>query len=201
MPRTVIELLAREMDGAWKSFCDTLEGLTEDEYHWRPTPDALTLDDLFPPDSETWRTSARLTGPADKQALEYNRIVEREFFARMPSPPPLSTIEYKVAHVATCKIMYAEYAFRDGQLSWRWTDLRVPRRLDAMRVYLEDAHRTLRGYLDGLADADLQVPRQTNWGELWPTERILWVMIQHDGYHGGQIRTMRAFYRATGHRA
>ncbi len=162
MSRAMVELLAREMDGAWKSFCDTLEGLTEDEYHWRPTPDALTLDDLLPPDSENWRTIAGLAGSANEQALAYNRIVEREFFARMPAPPPLSTIAHKVAHVAICKIMYAEYAFRDGRLSWRWSDLRVPRTLNAMRGYLEDAHGTLRGYVDGLADADLQVPRQTN---------------------------------------
>lgn len=139
---------------------------------------------------------AVFAGPADNQALAYNRIVEREFYARGPRPAPLSTIAHKVGHVATCKIMYAEYAFREGRLSWRWSDLRAPRALDAMRVYLGDAHQTLRGYLDGLVDADLQVPRKTNWGELWPTERLLWVMIAHDGYHGGQIRTMRAFYRA-----
>ncbi len=73
--------------------------------------------------------------------------------------------------------------------------LRVPRTFDAMRPYLEEAQRTLRGQLDHLRDADLPAPRMTNWGDRWPTERILWVMIAHDAHHGGQIRTMRAFYR------
>lgn len=173
MSRAMIEFLARQMDGAWGRFRDALEGLTEEEYHWRSSPDALTLAHFLPPDSEDWR----------------------EYYAKMPSPPPLSTIEYKVAHVAACKIMYAEYAFREGLLRWRWTDLDVPRTLDAMHSYLEDAHTRLRKILDELTDSDLPVPRKTNWGELWPTERILWEMIAHDIYHGAQIRTMRTFYR------
>jgi hypothetical protein len=196
MSRTMVALLAREMENAWRSFCDALDGLSDDEYRWRPTDDTLTLDDLLPADSEQWRSVAGLSGPAGTEALAYNQVVEREFFARFPIPPPLSTIEHKIGHVAVCKIMYAEYAFRDGRLRWRWSDLGVPRSLNGMRGYLEDAHQTLRGYVDGLADPDLQVPRKTNWGDLWPTERILWTLIQHDGYHGGQIRTMRAFYRA-----
>jgi hypothetical protein len=51
----------------------------------------------------------------------------------------------------------------------------------------------------GLVDTDLQTRRKTNWGEHWPAERILWVMIAHDCYHGGQNRTMRAFYRSIRH--
>lgn len=150
----------------WLWLCESLDGLTDDEYVWRPTADTLTLDQLLPPESEDWRT----------------------YYAKFPSPPPLSTIEHKVGHVATCKLMYAEYAFREGRLSWRWSDLRVPRTLDAMQAYLGDAHRMLRGYLDALVDTDLRTRRKTNWGEHWPAERILWV-----------IRTMRAFYRSIRH--
>lgn len=172
----MIELLARQMDDAWRGFGDALEGLTEEEYHWRPSSDTLTLAHLLPPDSEDWRT----------------------YYAKMPSPPPLSTVEYKVAHVATCEIMYSEYAFRGGMLRWRWADLNVPTTLSTMRPYLEDAHTTLRSYLDELTDSDLPLSRKTNWGEFWPTERILWEMIVHDVYHGAQIRTMRTLYRVAG---
>ena len=65
-----------------------------------------------------------------------------------------------------------------------------------MRPYCAEAHRVLRGFVDGLSDADLPLLQKTNWGASWPTEKIVWTMIAHDIYHGAQIRTMRAVYRA-----
>ncbi|MGQ0549136.1 MAG: DinB family protein [Armatimonadota bacterium] len=175
MSRALMELLTRQMDNAWAGLREALEGLTEEEYHWRPSPDALTFDVLLPPDDEE-----------DPHA----------YWGKMPFAFPSSTIEYKVAHVATCKIMYVEYAFGEGRLRWRWSDFNVPKTLATMRPYLERAHATLRRSVEGLADSDLAVMRKTNWGEFWPTEWILWVMISHDIYHGAQIRTIRTFYRA-----
>lgn len=164
------------MDRAWGELGEGLAGLTESEYHWRPSHDALTLEDLLPADS----------GDA------------RAYFASLPASGRLSTIEHKLAHVATCKVMYAEYAFRRGTLRWRWADLSVPRNLPDMLQYLERAHLMLQSHVAELADADLPKTRKTNWGALWPTERILWTLIAHDIYHGAQIRTMRSFY-ATAH--
>lgn len=176
MSRAKVDLLLREMDSAWEGFVGALDGLTDDEYRWRPSADAFTLRHVVPPDSEDW--------PGDPVGT-----------AALGRPRP-STIEWKVAHVATCKIMYAEYAFREGRLQWRLADLRVPSTLDAIRPYCAEAHRVLRGFADGLSDADLPALRKTNWGESWPTEKIVWTMVAHDIYHGAQIRTMRAVYRA-----
>ena len=35
----------------------------------------------------------------------------------------------------------------------------------------------------------------TNWGEEWPTWRVLWTMIDHDLHHGGEIGVLRDLYR------
>lgn len=161
------------MERAYGTFGEAVTGLTDGEYYWKPTQDALTVNDLLPPDGEDWRT----------------------YFSKMPALGQLSTIEYKMAHVATCKIMYVEYAFGEGRLQWRWSDLDVPRRLPDMLRYLERAHLVLKHHVNGLTDVDLPVPRKTNWGDLLPTDRILWTLIAHDIYHGAQIRTMRAFHR------
>ncbi len=98
-------------------------------------------------------------------------------------------------------VMYAEYAFGEGRLRWRWSDLPVPRDLEEMHRYLERAHKTWRRCLDALTDSDFPLPRKTDWGELWPTERIVWEMIARDVYHEAQIRTTRAFYRTSHPRA
>jgi hypothetical protein len=53
----------------------------------------------------------------------------------------------------------------------------------------------LKTALDGLNDADLAALRPTNWGEMWPTWRILWTMAAHDWQHGGEIGCLRDLYR------
>jgi hypothetical protein len=35
----------------------------------------------------------------------------------------------------------------------------------------------------------------TNWGEEWPTRRVLWTMIDHDLHDGGEIGVLRDLYR------
>src|SRR4029079_15389458 len=44
-------------------------------------------------------------------------------------------------------------------------------------------------------EADLDPGRITNWGEEWPTWRVLWTMIDHDLHHGGEIGALRDLYR------
>jgi hypothetical protein len=87
-----------------------------------------------------------------------------------PDPPPLTTIGWRLVHLADCKVMYHEWAFG-------------PRRL--------------RAALAGLDDEQLDGPRWTNWGERWPAWRVLWTMIDHDAHHGGEIGCPRDLYRVT----
>ncbi len=100
-----------------------------------------------------------------------------------------------VLHVASCKIMYAEYAFRDGALTWRDISKRareVEPHLTKAIDWLKEAHEFWMRSWEGLSDGELTASRKTNWGEDWPTERIITAMIHHDVYHTGQIWVMRA---------
>ena len=45
--------------------------------------------------------------------------------------------------------------------------------------------------------SDLDQPRKTNWGEMWPTWRIFTTMIEHDFHHGAEIGCVRDLYRHT----
>lgn len=100
-----------------------------------------------------------------------------------------------VLHVASCKAMYAEYAFGEGKLTWR----DMSRRAREAEPYLQKAIGWLREAQDfwlrsweRLSDAELTVLRKTNWGEDWTTEKIITEMLHHDIYHTGQTWLIRA---------
>ena len=71
-------------------------------------------------------------------------------------------------HVAECKVMYVEYAFGEGRLTWvdpevrRWPADEGP--MDEVLAWLGDSHATLMRHVRALSDEDLGRPRRANWG-------------------------------------
>jgi uncharacterized damage-inducible protein DinB len=99
-------------------------------------------------------------------------------------------------HVGSCKVMYDEYAFGNGALSWDdpavvpWEADVAPR--DGTVAWLRATHDRLMEHVAALGDDDLVAPRQTNWGELRETRWLLSTLMQHDAYHAGEINNIRA---------
>ncbi len=171
MTRRLVDLLTAEMDETWQTLRSRLEGLTDEEFFWEPAPRCWTV---HPDVNERWVVD--YTDPA-------------------PEPPPFTTIAWRLVHLAMCKIMYHEYAFGPGELTW--DELAVPGTAAGAVAWLEEGHAQLRATLDGLSDADLDRMRLTNWGEPWPTWRIFWTMIHHDAHHGAEIACLRDLFRVT----
>ena len=109
-----------------------------------------------------------------------------------PIPPPVTTIGWQLVHLAACKVMYHEWAFGAAQMTW--PELDIPHSAAATLTLLEHGQTLLRADLVGLSEAQLDEPRQTNWGEHWPAWRIFWTMLDHDALHGGAIGHMRDLY-------
>lgn len=100
-----------------------------------------------------------------------------------------------VLHVASCKVMYAEYAFGSGELSWRDMSKRARQaepHLDQAIEWLKEAQDLWMRSWSELSDEELPMLRKTNWGEEWPTEKIITEMIHHYIYHAGQVWLIRA---------
>ncbi|HEV8456424.1 MAG TPA: DinB family protein [Gemmatimonadales bacterium] len=100
-----------------------------------------------------------------------------------------------VQHIATCKVMYGSAAFRDTAVRWR----DCAARLDAIGAdwqqnlaYLRESHDGWVACWSALGDDELLRLRSTNWGEQWPTWRIISTISQHDTYHAGQIALLHA---------
>jgi hypothetical protein len=169
MTRQTVQLLTAEMGEAWETVGGRLEGLTDEEFSWEPVPGCWRVHQ-----DEDGRWIVDYADPA-------------------PEPPPFTTIAWRLVHLAACKIMYHEYAFGLGQLTWDALD--IPHTAADAMAWLEEGHARLRGALVSLNDADLEEMRPTNWGELWPTWRIFWAMISHDLHHGAEIGCLRDLYR------
>jgi hypothetical protein len=133
----------------------------------------------------------------ESQALLPNlATVTPEAWRALP-PGAARSIESIALHVGACKIMYDDYAFGSGTLRFAtpevepWSAGSAPK--DDVVAWLEAAHTRLAGHLAALAsDAELEVPRMTNWGELRPTRWIVAAMITHDAYHAGEINHLRS---------
>ncbi len=163
------QLLATQMDEAYRFVHDRVQGLTDEEFFWEPMTDCWTV-----------RPGADGRWHADYAEPD-------------PDPPPFTTIAWRLVHLAECKVMYHEYAFGPARLIWPEIDS-AHTAADAI-AELERGQRLLVDALGGLTDADLDAGRMTNWGEEWPTWRVLWTMIDHDLHHGGEIGALRDLYR------
>jgi hypothetical protein len=164
-----VDLLARQLAEAHGMVRERLAGLTEDEYYWEPVPEVWTLRRL---------TVGRL---------------EADYADPDPDPPPFTTLGWRVNHIASCKVMYHEYAYGPQRLTF--PDLPVPATPAEGVAMLDEGHDLLVQDLQQLEDHDLQAEVLTNWGERWPAWRIFWTMIHHDLWHGGEIGALRDLYR------
>ena len=187
MTGRTVTLLAIEMDEAYQFIRRVVDGLTDEEFFWEPVPGCWTV---HPDESGRWVVDYAIPDP---------------------QPSPFTTIGWRLVHVAACKIMYHEYAFGPGKLTWDEID--YPHTAAGSITWLEEGHARLRAALDDLSGADpspmhtdrdfatsasgqaLEEMRLTNWGEAWPTWRIFWTMISHDLHHGAEIGCLRDLYR------
>jgi hypothetical protein len=132
----------------------------------------------------------------ESQSLIANLVTVDDAAWRAAPPTGTRTVESIVLHVGSCKIMYDDYAFGDGTLTWDdpnvlpWHAGEAPR-ADAIE-WLRNAHDRLIAHVRMLTDGDLRQLRAANWGEKRETRWMLSTLLQHDAYHAGEINHIRA---------
>jgi hypothetical protein len=164
-----LRLLLTTLDWAYERLSGRLQGLTDEEFFWQPAPDCWTIHQ----------------DPSGRWTYDY---AEPD-----PDLAPVTTIGWQLVHVATCKVMYHEWAYGPARLTW--PELEVPHSAASAMALLQEGHGMLRADLEKLSDAELDEPRLTNWGEEWPAWRIFWSMADHDALHGGALGQLRDLYR------
>ena len=165
-------LLAAVMDESYQRLRTRLDGLTDAEFFWEPVADCWNIYEDKP---GHWT---------------YHYAIPD------PDPAPLTSVGWQIVHVATCKVMYHEWAFGPGRLTF--PDLVIPHTTAGALEMLGDGQRRLVDALGKLTEPQLGEPRKTNWGEQWPAWRIFWAMADHDALHTGAIGNLRDLYVWTG---
>jgi len=159
------------MDEVYARLRQRLVGLTDDEYFWEPVPGCWTI---HRDESGAWVA---------------------DYAYPDPESAPVTTIGWRLVHVADCKLMYHEWAF--GRRKLTFPDLAAPATAAGAIARLEEGQQLLRADLEGLSDVGLDALRWTNWGEQWTAWRILWTTIDHDAHHGAEIGCLRDLHRVT----
>ena len=163
------DFLTIAMNESWQYLRNLVEGLTDSEFFWEPVPNC-------------WRIYQQSDG---HWTYDYE--------IPSPIPAPLTTIGWRLVHLASCKVMYHEYAF--GAQRMTFPELIIPHTAqDAIR-WLEEGHKLLEADLATHTDDNLNQLVLTNWGEQWPAWRIFWTMLSHDLQHGAEIGCLRDLHR------
>ena len=166
-----VALLETTMDECFERVRARLTGLTDDEFFWEPIPGCWTIYEDSP---GHWN---------------YHYAIPD------PDPAPVTSIGWQIVHLATCKVMYHEWAYGPARLTF--PELITPHTAASAIDDLEKGHKLLRDELARLTDSQMDEPLKTNWGELWPAWRVFWTMADHDAFHGGAIGHLRDMYRWT----
>jgi hypothetical protein len=118
-----VQLLLAQTDEVYARLRQRLAGLTDDEYFWEPAPGCWTI---HRDESGAWIA---------------------DYAEPDPDPAPFTTIGWRLVHIADCKVMYREWAFGPGKLTF--PDLAPPTTAAAAVARLEEGHQLLRGELEG----------------------------------------------------
>lgn len=169
------ELLA-QLDFYWDhQFLPRLEGLTDDECFWEPVANCWTV----------------------RTAEDGSTTIDWQWPA--PDPPPVTTIAWRLAHVAVLVFgLRASAHFGDGSLtiaSARW-----PASAAEALAMLEEHHRAWRDGVLRLDDEQLQ--QRVGPVEGPYSEHSMAALVLHLNretiHHGAEVALLRDLYRARG---
>ncbi|MFC0645554.1 DinB family protein [Cellulomonas phragmiteti] len=160
--------------------------MTDDEYLWEPVPGS-------------WSVRRKADGPGvGATVLVGAGVWGRDGGRPHPWPPPVTTIAWRIAHLAEMLLLRAEYTV--GSRQGAEADLRFPGAAAAGVAMLERGLGAWREALVTADDAALdQVGRSTypdGDDADQPFIEIVWWVSQEVLHHGAEIALLRDLYAA-----
>jgi DinB superfamily len=110
-----------------------------------------------------------------------------------PDPLPLTTIAWRLAHLAAWTDVYRSFAFDEDRLDLLGFD--VPGTRDGLVAWLRAAQERLGAQVDALDDAELAELRPAYFGPPRPLHRLISTMVVEHTHHGAEIGLLRDLRR------
>ncbi|MFF3327522.1 DinB family protein [Streptomyces sp. NPDC002889] len=165
--------------------------MTDEEYLWEPVPDC-------------WSVRRRSAGPGPRATVlvgagEWGRDATP---APHPSPPPFTTIAWRLSHLSELLTLRADHTA--GSATLTRDDYHVRAAAAGAITAFEEGAAAWRNALLGVDDAALDTvghcsyPHGSDPDDLFMD--IVWWVNQELLHHGAEIALIRDLYRAQGHR-
>jgi hypothetical protein len=167
-----VEILRRQWRDSGTRLERRLDDLTDREFSWCPAPSCWTVR---PHASSAGRWDIDYTWPT-------------------PDPPPLTTIAWRLVHLANGNWIYWEHAFGPGERMF--PDLVIPGNADDAVAYWRDSRAPISAWLESATDEELPELRPSHLGAPRSAEDVMLILLDEQVHHGAEIGVMRDLYRA-----
>ncbi len=170
------DVLKAQVRYAWMQSRTVLEDLDEDEYFWEPA-------------HPSWSVRERASGVRGWGSGAY--VCEDAW--PPPDPLPVTTIAWRVVHLAAWTEVYRCWTFTEERPTVRDAD--IPPDAASGVAWLSAAQDAFMGALDALDDAAVFALRPGHWGESYPVVNLVTGMLTEHVHHIAEIGVLRDLHR------
>lgn len=167
------------VDRAFQSARWLVEGVSDDEFFWEPTPGC-------------WSIRPRELAPVGWGTGSW--ICEDGW--PPPDPVPVTTIGWRIVHLAAWTDIYRDWTWHDAALAL--ADLEVPGTAAEALGWLHRSQGEFGEELDRLQDDDLLVERPAHYGGEVPVGSLVRGIAFEHIHHGAEIGVLRDLRRGHG---
>jgi hypothetical protein len=175
-------LLIDQYDTSYAMFRDRLNGLSDAEYFWEPTPGC-------------WSVRRRAEAKTSQVTGKGEWVMEEE--VGDPQPAPVTTIAWRLCHLVAGQMLRYDYTF--GNKTLTANALELPVNAAAALAFLEESHAAWRAGLARLTDADLDIVGLSSYPDGLDTQipfgPLLWWTNRELIHHGGEIGLLRDLWQ------
>jgi len=175
------DLLKMQLRHAWVNARWVLEGLDDEEYGWEPAP-------------LCW--SVRRRGPDVRGWGAGEWVCEDRW--PPPDPLPVTTIAWRVVHLAAWTEVYLDWTF--GGATALIQDFDVPGDCAGGLAWLHGAQDRFMAAVDDLDDATAFALRPAHWGESVPIAHLVTSMLTEHVHHIAEVGALRDVRRGRARR-
>jgi hypothetical protein len=166
--RSACDILADQWRISGDRLDRRLDGIADPEFFWTPVPDMWTV--------HPWS----------------DRAATIDYDVPAPEPAPVTTIAWRLVHIANGNWIYWEHAF--GPALRAFTDLVLPTSAEAARHYWRGSRAAITDWIEAADDTDLGELRPSHLSRRRSAREVMMTLIDEQTHHGAEIGLLRDLY-------